>query len=53
VVNYNGYTLIHVKQKKNKEKLMEGMPEICGLNHAAAKLFQGHPEIWDSTMVVL
>ena len=32
---------------------MEGMPEICGLNHAAAKLFQGHHEIWDSTMVVL
>jgi hypothetical protein len=32
---------------------MEGMPEIYGLNHAVAKLFQGHPEIWGSTLVVL
>jgi hypothetical protein len=38
---------------KKKEKLMEGMPEIYGLNHAVAKLFQGHPEIWGSTLVVL
>ena len=32
---------------------MEGMPEICGLNHVAAKLFQGRPEIWGSTLMVL